>query len=133
MLGRERIEYLGALVPSADSPPPFVETERRVDALGAELDGLRRGADEAFQSPPVEWVDERLTQLCELLQRTTGRSTLIMRADAPGHRKAVLRRQKLERYPGCPRQIRRCATARPGYDSCFSAAAGARAFTGAFV
>ena len=49
------------------------------------------------------------------------------------HERAVLRRQKLERYPGCPRQVRRCATARPGYDSCFSAAAGARAFTGAFA
>ena len=84
VLGRERIEYFGALVESADSPPPFVETERRVDALGAEIDGLRRGADEAFQSPPVEWIDERLTQLRELLQRTTGRSALSMRADAPG-------------------------------------------------
>ncbi len=57
----------------------LVETERRVAALREELNGLRRGCEKVFQAPPVEWIDERLSQLRELLQRRTGQSALILR------------------------------------------------------
>ena len=57
----------------------LLETERRVESLREELDGLRRGCDKVFQAPPVAWIDERLSQLRELLQRRTGKSALILR------------------------------------------------------
>ncbi len=46
----------------------LVETERRAEALREELKGLRRGCEKVFQAPPVEGIDERLTQLRELLE-----------------------------------------------------------------
>jgi hypothetical protein len=55
------------------------ETERRVEALGEELAGLRRRGDNVFQSPPVEWIEERLEHLQEVLGRRTGRSAMVLR------------------------------------------------------
>ncbi len=58
----------------------LVETERRVEALRADLDGLRRGSEKVFQAPPVEWVEERLAGVQEVLERRTERSALLLRA-----------------------------------------------------
>ncbi len=33
-----------------------------------------------FQTPPVEWIDERLAQIQEVLERRTERSTLLLRS-----------------------------------------------------
>ena len=55
------------------------ETESRVEALGQELDGLRRGRDKVFQAPPPEWIEERLTRVKDLLERRTERSALLLR------------------------------------------------------
>jgi len=38
----------------------LVETERRVEALREEVDGLRRSRAKVFQAPPREWIEERL-------------------------------------------------------------------------
>jgi hypothetical protein len=57
----------------------LLETERRVDALREELEGLRRGREKVFQAPPVEWIEERLVRFRELLERRTGQSALILR------------------------------------------------------
>jgi hypothetical protein len=42
-----------------------VETERRVEALGDEVDALRRSREKVFQAPPVEWINDRLENLHE--------------------------------------------------------------------
>jgi len=34
----------------------LVETERRVEALREELEGLRRSSEKVFEAPPVEWI-----------------------------------------------------------------------------
>ncbi|MBI4168655.1 MAG: recombinase family protein [Acidobacteria bacterium] len=57
----------------------LVETDRRVEALREELDGLRRSSEKVFQAPPLEWIEERLTQLKDLLERRTEQSALILR------------------------------------------------------
>lgn len=40
---------------------------------------LRRSGDKVFQSPPVEWIEERLEQLGDVLKRRTGPSAEILR------------------------------------------------------
>ena len=56
-----------------------MDTERKVDALKEELEGLRRSRDKIFQAPPREWVEERLAQLKDVLERNPDRSGLILR------------------------------------------------------
>lgn len=58
----------------------LVETERRVEALREELDGLRRSREKVFQAPPVEWIEERLAGMQEVLERRTDRSALSLRS-----------------------------------------------------
>ncbi len=57
----------------------MLETERRVEALKAELTGLRRSRDKVFQAPPVEWVEERLAALKDVLELRTEQSALLLR------------------------------------------------------
>ena len=57
----------------------LVETERRVETLGAELDGLRRSREKVFRTPPVEWIKDRLSNLQELLEQRTARSAQVLR------------------------------------------------------
>ena len=53
---------------------------RRVEALREELDGLRRSRGKVFQTPPIEWIEERLTRTQEILERRTERSALLLRS-----------------------------------------------------
>jgi len=58
----------------------LVETVRRVDALREELNGLRRSREKVFQAPPVEWIEERLAQMKQVLERRTEHSALLLRS-----------------------------------------------------
>jgi len=73
------VDFIGEGRGSQALAKALVETERRVEALREELDGLRRSSEKIFQAPPVEWIEERLTQLKDLLERRTVQSALILR------------------------------------------------------
>jgi len=55
------------------------ETERKVETLREEVDGLRRASDKVFRAPPVEWIEERMTKLGSVLEQRTPRSALLLR------------------------------------------------------
>ena len=74
------VDFIGEARGSRALAKALVETERRVEALREELDGLRRGSEKVFQAPPVEWVEERLVGMQELLERRTERSARLLRA-----------------------------------------------------
>jgi hypothetical protein len=57
----------------------LVEIERSVEGLREELDGLRRSREKMFQAPPVEWIEERLAEMQEVLERRAERSALLLR------------------------------------------------------
>jgi hypothetical protein len=44
-----------------------------------DLVGLRRNRAQVFQAPPIEWVQERVTQLQDILERSTDRSGVLLR------------------------------------------------------
>ena len=44
------------------------ESENKAKILEMEIDGLRRSCNKVFQSPPIEWVKERLSQIQQLLE-----------------------------------------------------------------
>jgi hypothetical protein len=69
-----------------------VETERRLEALREELQGLRRGSEKVFQAPPLEWIEERLAGMQQVLERRTERSAMLLRR--------LLGKIKLERTKG---------------------------------
>ena len=73
------VDFIGEGRGSHALAKALVETERRVEVLRDEIDGLRRSGDKVFQSPPVEWIEERLEQLGEVLKRRTGPSAMILR------------------------------------------------------
>jgi len=74
------VDFIGEGRGSQALGKALVETERRVEALRADLDGLRRGSEKVFQAPPVEWVEERLAGMQEVLERRTERSAPLLRA-----------------------------------------------------
>ena len=55
------------------------ETENKAKVLEMEIDGLRRSCNKVFQSPPIEWVQERLSQIQQLLEQNTGQSAIALR------------------------------------------------------
>ena len=73
------VDFIGEGRGSRALAQALFETERRVESLKEELDGLRRSGEKVFQAPPVEWIEERLTTLKELLESKTERSALILR------------------------------------------------------
>jgi hypothetical protein len=56
------------------------ETERRVDALTDEVDGLRRSREKIFRPPPIAWLRDRLGNLQEVLEQRTAHSAQTLRA-----------------------------------------------------
>ncbi len=54
-------------------------TEKKVEALKEELAGLRASGERVFQAPPIEWIEERVAGLKEVLERRTETSALLLR------------------------------------------------------
>ncbi len=73
------VDFIGEGRGSRALAQALLETERRVEALQEELDGLRRSREKVFQTPPVEWIEERLTRLKDVLERSTEQSALVLR------------------------------------------------------
>jgi len=74
------VDFIGEGRGSQALAKALVETERRVEALREELEGLRRSREKVFQAPPVEWIEERLAGMQEVLERRTDRSALLLRS-----------------------------------------------------
>ena len=50
-----------------------------MEALKEEVESLRRCRGKVFQVPPLEWIQERLTKLKDILERNSERSGLLLR------------------------------------------------------
>ena len=50
-----------------------------MEALKEELESLGRCRGKVFQVPPLEWIQERLTKLKDILERNSERSALLLR------------------------------------------------------
>jgi hypothetical protein len=57
----------------------LMASEKRIEALRAELDGLKRSHETLTAIPPREWIRERITRLQTVLEQRTGRSALLVR------------------------------------------------------
>ena len=53
------VDFIGEGRGSQALASALVETERRVEALLEELEALSRSQRKVFQTPPVEWIEER--------------------------------------------------------------------------
>jgi hypothetical protein len=73
------LDFIGEGRGSQALAKALVETERRVEALRNELEGLRRSRTKVFQLPPIEWIEERLIHAQEVLERRTEQSALLLR------------------------------------------------------
>ena len=57
----------------------LAETERKVETLREDVDGLHASREKVFRAPPIEWISERVSKLHEVLETNTTRSALILR------------------------------------------------------
>ncbi len=73
------VDFIGEGRGSTALGKALVETERRVEALRAELEGLQRSREKVFQAPPIEWVEERLGEFQKVLERRTETSARLLR------------------------------------------------------
>ena len=67
------VDFIGEGRGSQALAKALVETERRVESLTNEVDGLRRSRDKVFRTPPVEWINDRLNNLQDVLEQRTAR------------------------------------------------------------
>jgi hypothetical protein len=68
------VDFIGEGRGSQALAKALVETERRVESLSTEVDGLRRSREKVFRTPPVEWITDRLNNLQEVLEQRTAKS-----------------------------------------------------------
>jgi site-specific DNA recombinase len=73
------VDFIGEGRGSQALANALVETERRVNTLDEEVDGLRRNREKVFRPPPVEWIKERMGQLLTVLEQRTARSAQALR------------------------------------------------------
>ena len=73
------VHFIGEGRGSRTLAQALVETEQKVDALHEELTGLQHSREQVFQAPPIEWVQERVAQLQEILERSPDRSGVLLR------------------------------------------------------
>ncbi len=73
------VDFIGEGRGSRTLAQALVETERKVEALKEELAGLQRSRAKVFHAPPIEWVQERVAKLQEILERSPDRSGVLLR------------------------------------------------------
>jgi hypothetical protein len=73
------VDFIGEGRGSRTLAQALLESERKVEALKEELNSSRRSRGKVFQIPPLEWIQERLTKLKEILERNSDRSGLLLR------------------------------------------------------
>ena len=73
------VDFIGEGRGSQALAKALVETERRVESLTADVDGLRRSREKVFRTPPVEWIRDRLINLHEILEHRTAKSAQALR------------------------------------------------------
>jgi hypothetical protein len=74
------VDFIGEGRGSQALAKALLETERRVGSLTAEVDGLRRSREKVFRTPPVEWINDRLNNLQEVLEQRTAKSARALRS-----------------------------------------------------
>ena len=72
------INFIGESNTSRTLNEALLENEKKVDALQAEIDGMRQMRDKIFQAPSIEWIAERISQFRELLETNTNDSALVL-------------------------------------------------------
>jgi hypothetical protein len=73
------VDFIGEGRGSQALAKALVETERRVDQLGDEVDAMRSRA-RMFSPPPIEWIKDRLSNLQQTLEQRTARSAQVLRS-----------------------------------------------------
>ena len=73
------VDFIGEGRGSRTLAQALFDSERKVGALKEELESLHRCRGKVFQVPPIEWIQERLTKLKEILERNSDRSGPLLR------------------------------------------------------
>ncbi len=73
------VDFIGEGRGSRTLAQALFDSEGKVGALKEELESLHRCRGKVFQVPPIEWIQERLTKLKEILERNSDRSGPLLR------------------------------------------------------
>ena len=73
------IEFIGEGRGSRALAKALENSEIKVNTLQSELDGLRKTHDKVYQTPPVDWIEERLAELNNVLKQNTVQSAEALR------------------------------------------------------
>ena len=73
------IEFIGEGRGSHALAKALENSEIKVNALQSELEGLQQTRDKVFQAPPIDWIEEILTELSDVLEQNTAQSAEALR------------------------------------------------------
>ena len=68
------IEFIGEGRGSRALAKALENSEIKVNALQSELEGLQQTRDKVFQAPPIDWIEEKLAELSDVLEQNTAQS-----------------------------------------------------------
>ena len=73
------IDFIGEGKGSLALNEALIEWEQQIDTLETEIDQLRQTRERVFQTPPIKWIEENLSQFKELLGFNINDSALVFR------------------------------------------------------
>ena len=73
------IEFIGEGRGSRALAKALESSEINVNALQSELESLQQTRDKVFQVPPIDWIEEKLTELSNVLEQNTAQSAEALR------------------------------------------------------
>ena len=73
------VEFIGEGRGSRALADALLVSERRVEELRVEIEGLERSQDKSFRTPPLPWIIERVACLQAVLESKTPQSALVLR------------------------------------------------------
>ena len=73
------VEFIAEAKATASIATALEDAEKNVAKLKMEIESLEQTKHDAFEPPPVEWIDHRIQQVQDILESRTEKSALLLR------------------------------------------------------
>ena len=73
------VEFIAEAKATASIATALEDAEKNVKKLKVEIGSLEQTKNDAFEPPPVEWIDHRIKQIQDVLESKTEKSALLLR------------------------------------------------------
>ena len=73
------VEFIAEAKATASIATALEDAEKTAEKLKMEISSLEQTKNDAFEPPPVKWIDHRIKQVQDILESKTEKSALLLR------------------------------------------------------